>query len=169
MLLAPFAGPNRSPHGRRTLLSQLLQRWYGLPSFGRLDLWGERGDPTRLREARCAPHTVGMDGWDESELSVAVVLRRVAVTLRPSPSVIDHSVIGAVVSLHGIARYLARCHPTPTDEQLARDLLALIDTSRWRSTTRGTDVVVDGGCWRGHAARLDGTPTYAVRTFVAEA
>ena len=169
LLLVPFAGSNRSPFSRRTLLAQLPGRWHALPEFGRLDLWAERGDPTRLREVRAIPHTVGMVGWSEGELSVAIVLRRVAVTLTPRPSVTDHSVIGAVISLHAIARYLARCHPIPTDETLARDLIALVDTTRWRSTDRGTDVEVHGGVWRGHAAKLDGTPTMSIRTFVSEA
>lgn len=167
LLLASFAGPNRSPFSRRHLLAELPRRWHSLPDFGRLDLWAERGDPTRIREVRAVPHTVGMIGWSAHELSVAIALRRVAVTLTPRPSVEDRSVIGAVISLHAIARYLARCHPAPSDETLARDLLALIDTARWSSTDRGTDVHVDDGTWRGHAAHLDGVPTYAVRTFVA--
>jgi hypothetical protein len=169
MLLIPFGGPNRSPHSRRTLLNQLPRRWHALPDFGRLDLWAERGDPTRIREARCVPHTVGMKDWRESELSIAILLRRVAVALTPRPAVTDQSVVGAVISLHGLARYLARCCPIPTDLDMTRDLLALIDTARWRSTARGTDVEVEGGVWRGHAAHLDNVPTLSIRTFVTEA
>jgi hypothetical protein len=170
-LLAPFAGANSSPMSRRTLLSRLPASWRALPDVGRLGLGIHRGAPLTIFEARCIPYAVGRDGWSGDELSVAVVVRRVEVRLRPQPEVSDVAPIVAVVGLHGLARRYERGSDA-TDGAVLRDLAALTDRRRWRTGMRDSrsefDVpVADGGCWRGAATMLDDKPVLAVRTFVA--
>ncbi len=171
-LLAPFCAANTGRLSRGTLLARLPTAWKALPTNGCLHLDIARGNPTRIVEARAIPYSIRDATWaaDADEASIALVVRRVAVQVRPRVAVDDRTEITVIVGLHALGRFYQRSFGDG-ERSLVLALAALLDEKN-RIRGRGRfDVDVPcaqgQGTWRGGTAKLDRThPVLAIRTFV---
>jgi len=170
-LLAPFCGVNDGKLSRGTLLARLPKAWRALPAHGCLCLAIDRGNPTRITEARAIPYSTRDARWadDADEPGIALAVRRVTVQVRPRAAVDDRAEISVVVGLHALGRFYERSFDN-SETSLILALAALLDEKK-RIRGRGKfdiDVPCAGGTWRGGTARLDRThPVLAIRTFVS--
>ncbi len=153
------------------MLARLPKAWKALPRHGCLRLAIDRGNPTSITEARAIPYSIRDATWDDDadEASIALVVRRVVVQVRPRVAVEDRTEVAAIVGLHALGRFYQRSFGDG-ERSLILALAALLDEKN-RIRGRGRfdiDVSCAAGTWRGGTAKLDRThPVLAIRTFVS--
>jgi hypothetical protein len=161
--LAPRRGFRRLPI--RDTLNTVARRWRALPAETRLGplKLAQHGEKLSLAEVRIVPSKMRMEGWDDTELVLGLVLiqidygREISVQRRPLGD----------ACLHALARRYQR-GDSRSDNAVLADLLELACAFPDQALAGGDfRVATRDGAFVGELVRYNGQPFLTARTYVA--
>jgi hypothetical protein len=157
-----------APSFTKGSLRLLQARWTNLPqAWGRLrnPVSAIAGGTLSIAELRAVDFRAAMTAWNGDELSIAVALVSVTMTLPSSFSFSSKTL--ALIGLHALARRYGR-GADRRDLAVVMDMLPIaIGAPAILRVGGDFEIAAGDGRWIGQRMALDGQPIVAVRTYVA--